>query len=242
MRIPRIYCPDILVNQDLLELDNMASSHLCKVLRLTSGDSLLIFDGKGNSFTAIMETASHKSATIQITGPMEENTESKLILHLGLGMSKGDHMDYAIQKAVEVGVSHITPLITKFSVIKLDEKRQQKKLQHWLGIIIHACEQSGRTRLPVLNPITPLVSWLEHDAERKIVFVPNGAKTLAQLDRTSSVSVLIGPEGGLCLSEVNLAANHEFKQVRLGPRTLRTETAAAVACGAIQTLWGDYTN
>jgi len=242
MRIPRIYCPDILLNHPLLELGAIASSHVCKVLRLKSGDSLRVFDGKGNSFLAIIETASHKKAIVQITEPITENAESSLILHLGLGMSKGDHMDYAIQKAVEVGVNHITPLITKFSVIKLDEKRQQKKLQHWLGIIIHACEQSGRTRLPELNPITPLAGWLDHDAEHKIVFTPEATTSLAQLERANSVSVLIGPEGGLCSSEVKLATNHEFKQVKLGPRILRTETAAAVACGAIQTIWGDYTN
>jgi len=241
MRIPRIYCPNLQLNLTRLELDGIASSHVCKVLRLKSGDPLRVFDGKGNSFSAILETTSHKKAIIQLTEPVAEATESNLTLHLGLGMSKGDRMDYAIQKAVEVGVSHITPLMTKFSVIKLDEKRQQKKLQHWLGIIIHACEQSGRTQLPVLNPIMPLSKWLVHNAELKIVFDPESTTNLTQLERADTVSVLIGPEGGLCSTEINLAQTHNFKQVKLGPRTLRTETAAVVACGVIQTLWGDYT-
>ncbi len=242
MRIPRIYCPTAQQSQNRLDLDASASSHICKVLRLKSGDDLILFDGKGKSFAATLEIASHKKAVVQIIKVVSENTESTLTLHLGLGMSKGDRMDYAIQKAVEVGVTHITPLTTKYSVIKLDENRQQKKLQHWLGIIIHACEQSGRTHLPVLNPITPLANWLSHDAGHKIVFDPEASTSLFQLEQTDSVSILIGPEGGFCPSEIDMAIKQDFKQIKLGPRTLRTETAAVVACGALQTIWGDYSN
>ena len=240
MRTTRIYCHDIQLNQQPLALNATSSSHLCKVLRLNSGDTLILFDGKGNSFSAIIETASPKKTVVKISNALTENTESNLTLHLGLGMSKGDRMDYAIQKSVEVGVTHITPLLTKFSVIKLDEQRRQKKLEHWLGIIINACEQSGRTILPVLNPITPLSSWLEHEAGHKIVFDPEANKSLVNLTPTDSVSLLIGPEGGLCKTEIDMAASEDFQAIKLGPRTLRTETAAVVACATIQTIWGDY--
>ncbi len=242
MRTTRIYCPEISLAQHQFELSDTASSHICKVLRLNSGDPLILFDGKGNSYNATLEIASRKKALVLVHNVLIENTESCLSLHLGLGMSKGDRMDYAIQKAVEVGVTHITPLKTKFSVIKLDEDRQQKKLQHWSGIIIHACEQSGRTILPALNPITPLSNWLGHDAGHKIVFDTEANTALSQLEKKDSVSILIGPEGGLCNTEIEMAITHQFKRIKLGPRTLRTETAAVIACGAIQTIWGDYTN
>jgi len=240
MRISRIYCPEIPPIQTRFGLNSTISTHLCKVLRLKSGDALIIFDGNGNSVAAILETPSPKKAIVLITQSIIENTESDLTLHLGLGMSKGDRMDYAIQKAVEVGVTHITPLTTKLSVIKLDANRQLKKNQHWLGIIINACEQSGRTYLPVLNPITSLSDWLKQDAGLKIVFDPEAVTTLSELTRPDSVSVLIGPEGGLCQTEIDMAITKEFVSIKLGPRTLRTETAAVVSCGVIQMLWGDY--
>ncbi len=201
---------------------------------------MILFDGKGYSVSATLDIASNKKAVVKIDKSITENTESNLTLHLGLGMSKGDRMDYAIQKAVEVGVTHITPLLTKFSVIKLDDDRRQKKQRHWSGIIIHACEQSGRTTLPIINPITDITDWVNHDAGHKIVFDPEADSSLSQLDPAGTVSVLIGPEGGLSVTEIDLAIAHKFKRIKLGPRILRTETAAVVACGAIQTIWGDF--
>ncbi|VAX00456.1 16S rRNA (uracil(1498)-N(3))-methyltransferase [hydrothermal vent metagenome] len=242
MRITRIHCPELLPDLTSLELGNAASLHVCKVLRLKSGDTLILFDGKGYSVTATLDIASNKKAVVKIGKSITENTESNLTLHLGLGMSKGDRMDYAIQKAVEVGVTHITPLLTKFSVIKLDHNRRQKKRQHWSGIVIHACEQSGRTTVPIVNPITDITDWVDHSAEHKIVFAPDADTTLSQLKPADTVSVLIGPEGGLSATEIDLALAHKFKQIKLGPRILRTETAAVVACGAIQTVWGDFAN
>jgi len=240
VRIPRIYCPKAQISQHSIELDSKTSSYLCKVLRLTQADAVLVFDGEGRSYSSRLSTVSAKNAILTISEIILERTESNLQLHLGLGMSKGDRMDMAIQKAVEVGITQITPLTTKFSVIHLDKKRQQKKIQHWQGIIIHACEQSGRTHVPKINPISPLAHWLTHEADQKIVFDPEATQTLSQLTRPNTVSLLIGPEGGLDSAEIILAKQHDFIQIRLGPRTLRTETAAIVACGAMQTLWGDY--
>lgn len=207
---------------------------------MKEGDRVLLFDGRNHSFLATLIKASASAASLTLDESIDERTESALALHLGLGLSKGDRMDVAIQKAVEIGVKQITPLMTEFSVIRLDPKRQLKKLEHWHGIIVHACEQSGRSEVPVLNPITTLTDWVNHDSELKLIFTPEANCTLAQLDKATQVSILIGPEGGLSESEVVQATQHGFTAVRLGPRTLRTETAAIAISSALQTLWGDY--
>ncbi len=240
MRVPRIYHNGDLSLGQTIELDRNASQHVCKVLRLTNNAELRLFNGRGNSVHAILTNSSVKAATAEIISEISEQTESPLKIELGLGISKGDRMDYAIQKAVELGVHSITPLITERTVVRLDDKRKEKKLNHWQGIILSACEQCGRSYLPKLNPVVTLEKWLPHDAPCKIVFDTESEQRLSQLTRADKVSILIGPEGGLSETEVSHAKTYDFHSVKLGPRILRTETAVVSASSALQTLWGDY--
>ncbi|MGD8783515.1 MAG: 16S rRNA (uracil(1498)-N(3))-methyltransferase [Thioalkalispiraceae bacterium] len=239
MRIPRIYYDGELTVGNTVSLDANASKHICKVLRLEIDAKLILFNGRGKSVQAILKSSSPDAATVIITSETEEATESPLRIHLGLGISKGDRMDYAIQKAVELGVTNITPLITERTIVRLDAKRSVKRQQHWHGIILSACEQSGRSFLPQLNPVTKLGEWLSHTGNHKLVFVPDADKTLSQFERVSETSILIGPEGGLSNPEITQTLGQNFEAVQLGPRTLRTETAVVAACTALQMLWGD---
>lgn len=240
MRIPRIYHDGELIKGETLELSRNASQHVCKVLRLDINAALSLFNGKGKSATATLQSISGKAALVSIQDEITELTESPLHIHLGLGISKGDRMDYAIQKAVEVGVNVITPLTTERTVVRLDEKRQQKKRDHWQGIILSACEQSGRSYLPTLNHVTTLTQWLTHTSPCKIIFDTEAEQTLSQLQASKEVSVLIGPEGGLSENERLQASSQDFTSIKLGPRTLRTETAVVSACSVLQVLWGDF--
>lgn len=240
MRIPRIYHDGDLITGQTIELDRNASQHVCKVLRLEVNAELRLFDGKGNSVTATLLSVSAKHAQVLIKTEIFEETESPLRIHLGLGISKGDRMDYAIQKAVEVGVHTITPLLTEHTMVRLDEKRKAKKIRHWQGIILSACEQCGRSYLPLLNPVTLLDAWLSHKTQCKIVFDTESAQPLSQLEPAEEISILVGPEGGLSRDEILQAHAHDFNSIKLGPRILRTETAVVSACSALQTLWGDF--
>ena len=159
MRIPRIYLPLNLDSKQPLELSEHAFQHAVKVLRMKEDAKLFVFDGKGNEYSANLKQVNKKNAYIEIEERIDNHTESNLKIHLGLGISKGERMDFAIQKAVELGVTEITPLFTEHCVVNLNEKRLQKRLLHWQGIIISACEQSGRSVLPNINTATTLIKW-----------------------------------------------------------------------------------
>lgn len=242
MRIPRIYQAIALAGEHEIELDATASQHLLKVLRLREGAAVIVFNGQGESYQGELTQARGKCATVKLHQRIEEVSESPLQLHVGLGISKGERMDYAIQKLVETGVHHITPLLTEYTVVKLDARREQTRRQHWQGIIINACEQCGRSILPQLHDVSALSRWLTAVTDDcKLVFDASGEASLQSLQPTpASVSVLIGPEGGLSDHEVRAAGQNGFRVVRLGPRILRTETAAVAISAALQTLWGDY--
>ncbi len=240
MRIPRIYLPASLDSDHLIELDERAFQHTVRVLRMKAGAELQVFDGKGNEFSACLETVSKREASIRLLEKLERQAESPLQLHLGLGISKGERMDYAMQKAVELGVTEISPLFTDHCVVNLDEKRMQKRLAHWQGVIISACEQCGRNLVPELHPPLSLQKWFSQLQQRCIVFEPQAEKSLQQLEAEQDIAVLIGPEGGLSDKEISLAASlNNIETVRFGPRILRTETAAVAALTALQVLWGD---
>lgn len=241
MRIPRIYLPSRLKTGQLVELNEHAFQHAIKVLRLKQEAKLILFDGMGNEFFAEVETINKKNASVIITEAIDSNSESNLSIHLGLGISKGERMDFAIQKAVELGVTEITPLFTEFCVVNLNEKRIQKRLHHWQGIIISACEQSGRTVLPILNTTTTLIKWAESRNKTSLVFNPEATTTLKDITLNENfINLVIGPEGGLSPKEISeLEKKKNFHEVKFGPRILRTETAAVSAITAIQLLWGD---
>ena len=241
MRIPRIYLPLDLSSKEQLELNDHAFQHTVKVLRMKENSKIIVFDGKGNEYFSSLVEVNKKNAFIKTEDLIENNSESNIFIHLGLGISKGERMDFAIQKAVELGVTEITPLFTEHCVVNLDEKRIKKRLQHWQGIIVSACEQSGRNVIPLLNTVTTLKKWSESINENCLIFDPVATATLKNIKPDkNSLNLLIGPEGGLSSKEISeLKKNKIFHSVKFGPRILRTETAAVSAITAIQLLWGD---
>lgn len=242
MRIPRIYHPHQFIIGSEAELTALAAQHVSKVLRLREAAPLILFDGAGNACRATIASVGKHKVIVIYQELLAGQTESPLHIHLGLGISKGERMDYAIQKAVETGVSEITPLITEHTVVKLDDKRRTSRQQHWHGVIISACEQCGRNRLPILHEVSMLDVWLPVvDAGQKLVFDGDGKPGMRDIQPAPrNVAVLVGPEGGLSEAEVRLAKQYAFTHVRLGPRVLRTETAAVAIIASLQTLWGDY--
>lgn len=242
MRIPRIYHPDKLEPNNTITLSNTASNHLAKVLRLSQGHPLILFNGDGNNYHAEIESIG-KLVTVNIINKEINNTESPINIHLGQVISRGDKMDFTIQKAIELGVSEITPLTSERCNVKLDNARQDKKIQHWQGVIESACEQSGRSIVPKCQTMTNITKWLEQvTADLKIILEPRGAVTLNQIkqDDIKSIAVLIGPEGGFSEPEIDLAIKQGFHPVVLGPRILRTETAGLTLLSVLQFYCGDF--
>ncbi len=241
MRIPRIYLPCPLAIGTEVELDDNAFRHAVQVLRLKDGYQLILFNGEGGEYPATLGPLSRRSARVKITGFIDNDRESPLATHLALGISKGERMDFALQKAVELGVNEITPLYTAHCVVNLDAKRLQKRLQHWQAIIIAACEQSGRNVLPQLHAPRPFDDWCRAvHAEMKLILDPRQNRQLASLARPQSAVLLtVGPEGGFSEQEIDQARAEGFTGLGLGPRVLRTETAALATLAAVQTLWGD---
>ena len=241
MRIPRIYLPLNLEVNHTVELSEHAFQHAVKVLRMKQDSKLIVFNGKGYEYSASLQQINKKNAFAKIEEAIHSNAESKLAIHLGLGISKGERMDFAIQKAVELGVTEITPLFTEHCVVNLDQKRITKRLQHWQGIIISAAEQCGRAVLPRLNTATTLENWSDTIDTSCIVLDPLASATLKEIaPENNFINLVVGPEGGLSAKEISaLIVKTHFHTVKFGPRILRTETAAVAAVTAIQLLWGD---
>ncbi|CAB1276829.1 16S rRNA (uracil(1498)-N(3))-methyltransferase [Candidatus Nitrosacidococcus tergens] len=241
--IPRIYTPLSLETGMTVALDERAAAHI-RVLRLKLGFSLYLFDGKGSEYKATLIKINKKQAQIYLSDRIDRKTESSLTITLAQGISRGDHMDFALQKAVELGVNRIIPLITEYSNFSQD--RAEKRLAHWQGIITSACEQCGRNYLPTLeNPqlFTDLLKATYYNEELKILLDPSANCTLKNLSLpiiNKLITVLIGPEGGLSATEIRQAQKSGFIGVQLGPRILRTETATAAILANLQLLWGDF--
>jgi 16S rRNA (uracil1498-N3)-methyltransferase len=241
MRTPRIYTPQTLAGSSLVELEQQASHHINKVLRMQEGDSLILFNGDGFDYSARIDSIHKKSLSASMDVAIASETESPLSIHLGIGISKGDRMDWIMQKATELGVTTITPLFTERTEVRLKGERLEKKHQHWQQIIISACEQSGRSVLPQLAPATRIDMWTENtQAEKKFVLHHRSTQTLDGKDTPKSIVLLVGPEGGLSEAEIMAAEKHNFDALALGPRVLRTETAPLAALSVLQLLWGDF--
>lgn len=240
MRLTRIFLPKpLLLNQEVA-LTPAASHHLLKVLRLSMGAPLIIFNGEGGEYHAELINTNNKIAVVRLEKFTPINRESLLQIHLGQAISRGEKMDFTLQKAVELGVTKITPLFTRFSNVKLNEERLAKKMLHWQGIIISACEQSGRNVLPELSLPQAIENWLpQQSAALKLILDPQGDRTLSQFSASQEVCLLVGAEGGLSAEEIQLAHQHRFQSLQLGPRILRTETAALVMLSMLQGSWGD---
>jgi len=224
-------------------LPEQAAHHAARVLRLQTGDRVTLFNGQGGEYGAAIEWVSKTEVTVLIGPWLDRECESPLRVTLVQALSSGEKMDFTVQKAVELGVAAIRPVISNRSVVKLAGERADKRVQHWQGVVISACEQSGRNRVPPVSPIFPLTDWLV-EADRsvlRIVFVPDAALTLHDLSKPEAgVTVLAGPEGGFSEAEIAAASACGFTPVRLGPRVLRTETSALAAIAAMQVLWGDF--
>lgn len=236
----RIYVDHPLKTGDTLELPENAARHVAQVLRMRTGQALTLFNGLGGEYHAELVEVAKRRVQVAI-GPHDSvDRESPLQVHLAQCVSKGDRMDWAIQKAVELGVSRIIPVLSERSVVKLNDQRWQKKLDHWRGVIVGACEQSGRTRVPDLLPTCALSDYLRDEpADHRWVLAPDASVSLPGTGVRTSVAVLIGPEGGLSDRDLELAGAAGFQRLSLGPRVLRTETAAAAALTAVQLRFGD---
>ncbi len=241
MRIPRIYTPTPLQSGVTIELDEDGFSHAVRVLRLSEGSALMLFNGEGGEYAATLCDVQKKRTSAAIGDYSNRECESPLRIILGQCISRGEKMDFTIQKAVELGVTEIVPLFSERCGVKLDKERSDKRTRHWQSTIISACEQSGRNRLPLLHAPLPLEQWLGTlKASCKLVLDPCASHSLAQLPKPEkSAALLIGPEGGLSDSEISHAIKSGFTGIRLGPRILRTETAGLVVISSIQQLWGD---
>ncbi|UZE28764.1 16S rRNA (uracil(1498)-N(3))-methyltransferase [Pseudomonas asplenii] len=222
------------------QLPEAQAHYIGRVLRMAEGDALQVFDGSGNEFLGSLLEVGKKHVRVQLTETFAGQPDSPLHLHLGQGLSRGERMDWAIQKATELGVSEITPIVSERCEVRLKDERADKRLAHWRQIAISACEQCGRSTLPVIHPPLLLNEWLKQtEAELKLVLHPV-AEPLTSHPKPASLAFLIGPEGGLSDAEVEQAARSGYGPARLGPRVLRTETAPVVALAVAQQLWGDF--
>lgn len=242
MRISRFYCPQAMHEGLELCLKNEIANYIGRVLRLKPGNEVRLFNGEGIEFQATISSVERREVTVKIEQPIDVTTESQLRTHLGQVISRGERMDYAIQKATELGVSTITPLTSDFCEVKLAPDRQQKRQKHWQQVAISACEQCGRATIPIINEVSTVGAWMQkHKSELLLVLHPgDGKNALETQDCPNSVSILIGPEGGLSDQEVANASELGCVPVPLGTRILRTETAPVVALTLIQWLWGDF--
>ena len=240
MRLTRIYIPNP-ETQHAIKVEADAAHHLIQVLRCQVGDCFTAFDGQGHEFEAQILTISKKSLMVTLTAKVTPAVESKLAIHLAQSLVKRDKMDYIIQKAVELGVTQITPIVTQHTDIQLNTEQQFKKHQHWQHIMISACEQCGRSWLPTLNTITAFQTLIHQASTPTILLHPHAGLSLSSWESSSTtITVLIGPEGGFSEAEVILAQQYSIPSLRLGPRVLRTETASVAAIAALQVCWGDF--
>ncbi|NHN38710.1 16S rRNA (uracil(1498)-N(3))-methyltransferase [Pseudomaricurvus alcaniphilus] len=240
MRIPRLYTCQPLNSGAQLTLDASAAHYLGRVLRMEPGRPLLLFNGEGGEFNATLLQLDKKSALVEVGEFAAQERESPLAIHLGIGISRGERMDWVLQKATELGVSAVTPLFTERSEVKLRAERLQKKQQHWQQIMISACEQSQRTHLPDLQAPQEAADWLASISDPCRFILHHRTDTrLSAASRPTSVTLAIGPEGGFSDTEIERALALQFQPLALGPRVLRTETAPVAAISILQFLWGD---
>jgi 16S rRNA (uracil1498-N3)-methyltransferase len=243
MRAPRVFVDLPLVSGQRITLPPKTSQHLVQVLRLRAGDRLVLFNGDGRDYSASLVRPSRRDALVEIGIAGDLEPQPSLELHLAIGVSKGERMDFALQKSIELGATGVTPLFTRRSVVRLSEDRLEKRMVHWKGVIQSACEQSGRRRLPELYSATDLDIWLGQPHPCPIVLDHRTSTTLLDIPAPAGkITLLVGPEGGLAETERSVALSAGFRAVRLGPRILRTETAPLAALAAVQMLWGDLRN
>ena len=267
MRIPRLHVDVPLAVGARITLPESAGRHATRVLRLGAGDAVTVFDGRGGEFRATLARIARGVVEVEVGAHDAVDRESTLAIELGQGICKGDRMDLVVQKATELGVCAIRPLVCERTVVRLDPARAQRRIEHWRAIAVHAAQQCGRTRVPRIAGVEDLAAWLARPrAAPGLVLSPFADASLSDLAppapgatercgglRASqardpgpappapgtALCLLVGPEGGLSPAEVERVCAAGFTALRLGPRVLRTETAALVALAALQARWGD---
>lgn len=245
MRLTRVHVPAPLSAGSRQTIEGDAANHIARVLRLQPGDPLTVFDGRGGEHAARIEGTRKGAVIIEVGERSATERESPLPLTLAQGVSRGERMDWVVQKATELGVTRIVPVLTERTVVKLDAKQSERRLSHWQGIAVAACEQSGRNQVPGISAPLGLHDFLQHDEQpgaTRLLLLPTGTRRVNDLNPpndTGGIVVLIGPEGGLAASEQRAALAAGFTAVRMGPRVLRTETAAIAALTLLQHRFGD---
>ncbi len=243
--MPRFYCDQPLAIGRLIELPAETARHAIGALRLRAGEAVTLFNGDGAEFAGTLEHQG-KGAAVRLTGRAEPQRESNLHVTLAQGISSGERMDLTLQKSVELGVAAIQPLMMRRSVVKLSGEKTEKRLRHWRGVVVSACEQCGRNVIPPVAEIQDFMPWLQltlkqADGPQRYLLDPEAETSLRDLPAPAGpILLLAGPEGGFDPAERNAAVAAGCQRVRLGPRILRTETAALAAIAAMQAVWGDF--
>ena len=251
MRLTRVYVDAALMPGSVVELPPDTASHLAKVLRARGGDEVILFNGDGGEFCGAIETVrgSRVSASVGDSRPVDR--ESPLGISLVQCVPRGDRMDFIVQKATELGVARIVPVLSQRSVVRLDKEQAESKAVHWRAVVVSACEQCGRNRLPTIEAAQPLLNYLGKSAQGtgpRLVFEPGSAPQPRAAQRQPShaadmdiaaAEIAIGPEGGFAGDELEAFRVAGFSQIALGPRVLRTETAALAAVVWLQARFGD---
>ena len=244
MRTPRLHVDLPLAAGARVTLPEAAGHHATRVLRLGVGDALTVFDGRGGEYHATLARAARGAVAIDVGEHVPVDRESAFTVELGQGICKGDRMDLVVQKATELGVHRIAPLVCERTVVKLDPARAERRIAHWQAIAVHAAQQCGRTRVPEVAGVEGLGPWLARSCRdhQGLVLSPRGEARLSDIAPPAPgtpVPLLVGPEGGLSPREDECARAAGLTGLRLGPRVLRAETAAVVALGVLQAWWGD---
>ena len=241
---PRVFVDAPLEHAGEVSLEDAAAHHLARVLRLREGDTLTVFNGRGGEYPAVLGARQGRTVTARLGNHDAVDRESPLDITLLQGVARGERMDLIVQKATELGVARILPVLAERSVVKVDARQRERKLEHWQSIAISACEQCGRNRVPEVTAPAELGAAIAAlpPGGLRCLLAADGAEPLAAAARGAreGVVLLIGPEGGLAENERRFAGAHDFRAYRLGPRILRTETAGLAALAALQTVGGDF--
>jgi 16S rRNA (uracil1498-N3)-methyltransferase len=243
-RVHRLFVNAELVPQSIIQLPEAAAHHAVRVLRLADGDAVVLFDGRGGEYEARLAVAGRGAASAETGERRDPERESPLRVTLVQAISSSDKMDLTIQKAVELGVAAIQPVFSSKSLVRLSGEREEKKLAHWRRIVVAACEQCGRNRLPEVRAAISVEACLRNpdEATRRLLMSPEGKAGLKdiKLEAGQAISLAAGPEAGFSDDEERVLQRAGFVPIRLGPRILRTETAALAALAALNALAGDF--
>ena len=243
MGSPRFYVEILLAPAMVgatIPLPAAAAHHAVRVVRLTVGDTLTLFDGAGGEYSATLARAERGEARVHIESFDPIERESPFAVTVAQAIAATDAMDYALRKSVELGAAALQPIVSERSAPLPSGERGDKRLAHWRGIAIAACEQCGRNRIPTVQAALPWSDWLGQWRGTGIMLVPGATAVLGSLPRPASpIALAIGPEGGFTVREIEAAERAGWQAVSFGPRVLRTETAAVAALAAVQSLWGD---